>query len=209
MNWPKILTKERVEPLTLEERGALLTGIIAIAEGLPIKKSSNQYLEMLLDSVRTEAKMSKRNSTNGKKGGNPALKAARSEPEAKLAHTEPAKQTRKTSNKLSSKDVESEIVAFTQNEKLRETIRAFVDYRKESGHALTVHAFKLMLGKLEGMSSSDEERIDILNNSIVGGYQGIFKPNRNSGKAYGPNGVAIKPEAERLHDLDEIFGIGV
>ena len=73
MNWPKILTKEHVEQLTLEERGALLTGIIAIVEEMPLKKSTNPYLEVLLDSVRVEFEISKRNASNGKHGGNPKL----------------------------------------------------------------------------------------------------------------------------------------
>lgn len=86
MNWPKILTRERVETLTLEERGALLTGIIAIAEGLPIRKNPNPYLEVLLDSVRMELEVSKRNAANGKHGGNPSLKK-KPEPERKKKRT--------------------------------------------------------------------------------------------------------------------------
>ena len=209
MNWPKILTKERVEPLTIEERGALLTGIVAIAEGLPIKKSSSSYLEMLLDSVRRELDMSKRNAANGKKGGNPALKgkAKKTEQQLEQPKEKPKPTAKPSGSKITSQDVEQEIAAYTLDENLRKTIREFVDYRKQSGHALTRRGFDLMLKKLNGLTKDNSERVEILNNSIIGGYQGIFplKRGKNDGKIYGPNGVAIKPETEQLHDLDELF----
>lgn len=209
MNWPKILTKERVEPLTIEERGALLTGIVAIAEGLPIRKSSSPYLEMLLDSVRREMDMSKRNATNGKKGGNPALKgkAKETEQQPEQPKEKPKPTAKPSGSKITSQDVEQEIAAYTLDENLRKTIREFVDYRKQSGHALTRRGFDLMLKKLNGLTKDNSERVEILNNSIISGYQGIFplKRGKNGGKIYGPNGVAIKPEAEQLHDLDELF----
>ena len=64
-----------------------------------------------------------------------------------------------------------------------------------------------MLKKLNSLTKDNSERVEILNNSIIGGYQGIFplKRGKNDGKTYGPNGVAIKPEAEQLHDLDDLF----
>ena len=201
MNWPKILTREHVEPLSLEERGALLTGIIAISEGIPIKKTQNKYLDVLLDSVRLEAETSERNSRNGKRGGNPALI------NEQVANAKATQKPKRETPKVVSSDLEQEISAYTPNEQLRQAIREFVDYRKQSGKAMTHHAFDLMLKKLAAISSSDTEQIEILNTSIVGGYQGIFplRKGKQDQKVYGPNGVKILPESEQLHDLDHLF----
>ena len=212
MKWIQCLTSQMVASMAVEERGRLLTAIVCLMENIPfdpgILQGTAAYAFGLLEKAKQkeESKAAKCAEAGRKGGGNPALKATVPKVE-KQSPQRPTGTPKQSGNKVSSKDVEEEISAFTADIRLQEALRGFVDYRKESGHPMTRHAFDLMLKKLEGLSGSDEERIEILNNSIVSGYQGIFKPNRNSGKTYGPNGVQIKPEPERLHDLDDIFGI--
>lgn len=184
MNWPKILTKERVEPLTIEERGALLTGIVAIAEGLPIKKSSSPYLEMLLDSVRREMNMSKRNAANGKKGGNPALKSKQEIGKtAQKNDSEPVEKTAKA-KRFVPPQLE-EVAAYCRERNNGIDPEAFVDHYETNGWRQ---------GKGAGRPIKDWKAC-----------VRTWENKRKSEPQIGPNGVKLKPASEQLHDLDELF----
>jgi hypothetical protein len=49
-----------------------------------------------------------------------------------------------------------------------------MEYRKSVKKPMTAHAVKLLISKLNGMTASIPEQIEILNQSIVNGWQGIF-----------------------------------
>ena len=57
---------------------------------------------------------------------------------------------------------------------LNAALVSFVEYRKKIKKPMTEHAVKLMIGKLNKMTSSIEEQIEIINQSIVNGWQGLF-----------------------------------
>ena len=67
---------------------------------------------------------------------------------------------------------------------------------------MTAHAVKLLISKLNGMTTCIPEQIEILNQSIVNGWQGIFplKNNQSINQAYHK-----QTKAEGLDDLDDIF----
>lgn len=64
---------------------------------------------------------------------------------------------------------------------LNEAIIAFIDYRKSMKKPMSDRAITLLLGKLNKMSNSVQEQIDILNQSILNGWQGIFPLKNDSG----------------------------
>ena len=64
---------------------------------------------------------------------------------------------------------------------LNEAIIAFIDYRKSIKKPMSDRAITLLLGKLNKMSNSVQEQIEILNQSILNGWQGIFPLNSDSG----------------------------
>ena len=86
---------------------------------------------------------------------------------------------------------------YTENEELNTAITEFISMRKKTKTPFTEHAIKLMIMKLNKIGKSDIERIEIVNNSIMGGYQGIFplktnnNSNNNSVKANNPNRTPI------------------
>lgn len=179
MNWPKILTKERVEPLTLEERGALLTGIIAISEGLQIKKSQNPYLELLLDSVRMELSVSKRNAANGKQGGNPNLKGKHE----KTQKSDPVKRQKRT---VFVPPTVEEVRAYCTERGNNVNPQSFIDFYTSKGWKVGNQPMRDWKACVRTWESTERAR--------------------GKGKElYGPNGVKILPESEQLHDLDHLF----
>ena len=89
-------------------------------------------------------------------------------------------------------------IIYSDVPELNETIIAFIDYRKGIKKPMSDRAITLLLGKLNKMSNSVQEQIEILNQSILNGWQGIFplKNDSGSGKKASFQG--------RNYDFDEL-----
>ena len=72
-------------------------------------------------------------------------------------------------------------IIYSDVPELNETIIAFIDYRKSIKKPMSDRAITLLLGKLNKMSNSVQEQIEILNQSILNGWQGIFPLKNDSG----------------------------
>ncbi|WMI81814.1 hypothetical protein [Anaerotignum sp. MB30-C6] len=75
-------------------------------------------------------------------------------------------------NKASSDAVVS---SYTQNQELRNAISDFIEMRKNIKAKMTDRALELMLGKLDKLGGDDEEKIKILQQSIMNSWKGIFE----------------------------------
>ena len=89
-------------------------------------------------------------------------------------------------------------IIYSDVPELNEAIIAFIDYRKSIKKPMSDRAITLLLGKLNKMSNSVQEQIEILNQSILNGWQGIFplKNDSGSGKKASFQG--------RNYDFDEL-----
>ena len=72
-------------------------------------------------------------------------------------------------------------IIYSDVPELNEAIIAFIDYRKGIKKPMSDRAITLLLGKLNKMSNSVQEQIEILNQSILNGWQGIFPLKSDSG----------------------------
>ena len=72
-------------------------------------------------------------------------------------------------------------IIYSDVPELNEAIIAFIDYRKSIKKPMSDRAITLLLGKLNKMSNSVQEQIEILNQSILNGWQGIFPLKNDSG----------------------------
>ena len=72
-------------------------------------------------------------------------------------------------------------IIYSDVPELNEAIIAFIDYRKTIKKPMSDRAITLLLGKLNKMSNSVQEQIEILNQSILNGWQGIFPLKSDSG----------------------------
>jgi len=66
------------------------------------------------------------------------------------------------------------VINYSDIPALNDALVAFVNHRKFIKKPMSEHAVKLMIGKLNKMTSDVNEQIEILNQSIVEGWQGIF-----------------------------------
>ena len=85
------------------------------------------------------------------------------------------KGTTKEQQRNTNKNVKNvKEIIYSDVPELNETIIAFIDYRKSIKKPMSDRAITLLLGKLNKMSNSVQEQIEILNQSILNGWQGIF-----------------------------------
>lgn len=80
------------------------------------------------------------------------------------------------------KPVAIEIIrAWTSSPALEKTLTDFYDSRRALKKPMTENALNLMLKKLEQLAKTEKEQIEILEESIRNGYQGIFAIKKQSG----------------------------
>lgn len=63
---------------------------------------------------------------------------------------------------------------YTNSEELREAILEFIKFRKGIKSSLTDRALTLLLRNLDKFAKNDNEKIEIINQSILNGWKGIF-----------------------------------
>ena len=85
-------------------------------------------------------------------------------------------QLRDTNNNKKEKTNIDEIIeAYTSNDLLIETIKDFIKMRKSIKKPLTERGLKGILRNLDGLSNNDLGKIEILENSIINSWVGVFE----------------------------------
>ena len=86
----------------------------------------------------------------------------------------------KKKKKSAKADLNGMINSFTENEELREALKAFLDMRKSIKKPIqTEYAFKLALNKLKQLSDIDSVRIEIVNQSVKHNWQTFYTLQNN------------------------------
>lgn len=81
----------------------------------------------------------------------------------------------KKKKKSAKADLNGMIDSFTENEELREALKAFLDMRKSIKKPIqTEYAFKLALNKLKQLSDIDSIRIEIVNQSVEHNWRTFY-----------------------------------
>lgn len=96
------------------------------------------------------------------------------EPTPKVTPKKSKKPSNESSNKKGSSYKEL-IEAYTKDDNLVEAINDFIDMRKKIKKPLTERALKTVFNKLDKFADNDIDKIEILENSIMNCWQGIFE----------------------------------
>lgn len=111
----------------------------------------------------------------------------------------------KKKKKSAKADLNGMIDSFTENEELREALKAFIDMRKSIKKPIqTEYAFKLALNKLKQLSDRDSDRIEIVNQSVEHNWQTFYALQNN----YRTNEVEM-PEYMKKQEKGEIVSTPV
>lgn len=79
--------------------------------------------------------------------------------------------------KNNKKDKSFSFCSYTDNNDLIIALNDFLEMRKQTKSKMTDRAIKLMLNKLDELASNDNDKIKILNQSIMNGWKGLFPLN--------------------------------
>ena len=89
--------------------------------------------------------------------------------------------TNKTKTKeLNTKDKYESLDAIV-DDRYKDTLKAFIKMRKSIKKPITDYGLKLIINKLDKMTTNNDEKIAILEQSIMNSWQGVF-PLKNQGK---------------------------
>lgn len=82
---------------------------------------------------------------------------------------------------------------FNLSEELTETFKDFIEMRKEIKDPITVNGLKRAINSLFKLSEDPGEQLEIINQSIIAGYKGLFplKYNNNQRQQYKPTTAPI------------------
>jgi len=84
-------------------------------------------------------------------------------------------------------ELDNLIDSYTDNEELKETFRDFIKMRKSIKKPMTDKAMNLLTGKLDKLGSTDTEKIELLNQSILNSWCSVFplkKENKEKEEEY-------------------------
>ena len=88
-------------------------------------------------------------------------------------------------------------------EELRQAIVSFVEFRKGIKKPMTERAIDLLIGKLKNMTPDTHKQIEIINQSIMNGWQGIFPLKEEMQTARRPP-YQKQSKADELNDFYEM-----
>ena len=77
--------------------------------------------------------------------------------------------------KKKSESFDSIIEAYTQDQELKDTIGEFIKMRQRIRKPMTNYALSLMLKKLNKLAGTTQTKKDILNQSIINGWQDVYQ----------------------------------
>ena len=89
---------------------------------------------------------------------------------------------------------------YSDDTELNQALLSFIEYRKGMKKPMTDRAVELLIDKLEGMTPSITEQIEILNQSIVNGWQGVF-PLKDQKQSAKPTYYQKPSKADELNDF--------
>ena len=120
------------------------------------------------------------------------------------------KKSKVNESKGNKKEIKEKVqsVRYAENDKLDKTICDYIEYRNKIKSPMTEHAIELMIKKLDTLADNDDDRIGILEQSMINCWKDIFPLNKQkSRKTESP--PPVKPTRftnfeERDWDFDEL-----
>lgn len=190
------------EKITLQP-GQLITGRKSIASTLDVNESK---VRRILDSFENDQQIDRQRSNQ-----NTLISLINWEKyqlcdqpdDQQMTNERPTSDQPSTTNKKN-KNVKNEknvINTYSDIPELNEAILEFVKFRKGIKKPMTDNAVKLMIGKLNKMTSITSEKVEIINQSIVNGWTGLYPLKEQKRKEPIPSWM---PKNQNNYDFDAI-----
>ena len=195
----------------------------ALAMGFSFTKA-----RMDKDNSKYEEKC-ERNRSNGKKGGRPTKETDNSETEENPTEPKKADNDNEYDNDSDNEEYihtptkaracahaevekprkKSEPVKYSDDPELNDAIAEFAKFRKGIKKPMSDRAITLMMNKLESLSHDKREQVQILNQSIMQGWTGLYalkddKKSRGQPRNVNPNGFANFKQTDHSEQLGQL-----
>ena len=96
--------------------------------------------------------------------------------------------------------------SYTSNDSLKYSLNDFVEMRKKM-KGFTTRAFKLALNKLDELSNDDNEKIKIVNQSVMNSWKSFYELKEESNKypSWYKEGTKEKTKEDRIKNLEKAY----
>ena len=170
--YPALFKGEKI----MLQPGQLITGRKSIAGALKVNESK---VTRILKAFKNEQQIEQQTSNKNRlitvvNWDKYQLCDQQTEQQVNNNRTTSEQQPNTNKNDKNIKNGKNEINTYSDNATLNKSILEFMAYRKSIKKPMTDNAVKLMLRKLNKMGSDVNEQVEILNQSIVNGWTGIF-----------------------------------
>ena len=94
------------------------------------------------------------------------------------------KKSKVNESKGNKKEIKEKVqsVRYAENDKLDKTICDYIEYRNKIKSPMTEHAIELMIKKLDTLADNDDDRIGILEQSMINCWKDIFPLNKQKSR---------------------------
>ena len=115
-------------------------------------------------------------------------------------------QTKFTEDKyLKLKRVKEKVEHVTENVPLKNKILSFLNFRIKNKKLVTMEYLRVFLEKLDKLSNSnDNEKIEILNQSIERGYTTIYAVRKSGNSSFYRNNNIDEPESYNIDEYEKL-----
>jgi hypothetical protein len=189
--------------------GQLITGRKSIAGALAVNESKvRRILDAFESDQQIDRQRSNQNTLISLKNWE-KYQLCDQQNDQQSTNERPTSDQPPTTNK-NNKNVKNDknVIIYSDIPELNNTILEFIKFRKSIKKPMTDNAVKLLLGKLNKMTSNTSEQIDILNQSIMNGWTSIYPLKSNGRKEVVPGWLNKKPGfndfEQRNYDNDEL-----
>ena len=96
--------------------------------------------------------------------------------------------------------------SYTSNDSLKSSLNDFVEMRKKM-KGFTTRAFKLALNKLDELTNDDEEKIKIVNQSVMNSWKSFYelKDETNKYPSWYKEGTQEETEEDKIKNLEKAY----
>ena len=96
--------------------------------------------------------------------------------------------------------------SYTSNETLKSSLNDFIEMRKKM-KGFTTRAFKLALNKLDELSNDDEEKIKIVNQSVMNSWKSFYelKEETNKYPSWYKDGTQEETKEDKIKNLEKAY----
>ncbi len=161
-----------------------------------VKKLIDEYFEKIENSINTDIQnVNEKQNDNEVSLHNESLhdeslhneslddETVSNESDKPLNKTTNKKATKKNKQQEEQQEIDSLFKSISlENDELHTTLWEFYNMRKDIKKTMSKRAVELFIKKLSDMTSEQSEQIEILQNSIINSWQGIFPLKDNQGK---------------------------